>query len=232
VELEQILREIGRYRLYAPRDWAAYLASFEGADAMDLTPSALDGELAKRVREGSRPVDEALRLASHKIVTPAAIEAQRRATRVTLGIVSGCFDLLHLGHVKGIQYARDFVGRYPNGRLCVLALSDRHIREKKGDERPILNVNERLGMIVALRCVDHAILLDEPDCLAALQRLKPDWYFKSTLDLEQDVVRREVALVRALGGALVRFPASTVNIISTTEIIERMRDGLCAVKDG
>ena len=88
-----------------------------------------------------------------------------------------------------------------------------------------------IGMIVALRCVDDAILLDEPDCLGALQCLKPDWYFKSALDLEQDVVRREVALVRAQGGALGRFPASTVNIISTTEMIERIRDGLCAVKD-
>ena len=234
MELCELLREIKYYRIFSPQDWEEYLAGFSDSDLMGIRSATLKnetiGEIARRIRFGRTQICQALDLVSTKIVTPGFLKEEKRRAEMTLGVVSGCFDLLHLGHVKGMQYAKDFLSRFHNGKLCVLTLSDRHIRMKKGRNRPILDVNERFRMITGIRYVDYAILLDTPDCLRMLKHLKPDWYFKSEQDVERDVVRREVDLVQDQGGLLQLFPDYVSNITSTTEIIERIRSQPCSAE--
>jgi bifunctional ADP-heptose synthase (sugar kinase/adenylyltransferase) len=218
------LLEIGSLELYAPAEWQEYVGSFCQSDALKLhapEQPGRAGQLLARIqhRRGADAVapDYAL---SAKLVDPEALGCLRRRERMTLGVVSGSFDLLHLGHVRGLVYAKRCLARYPNPRLCAMALSDEHIRAKKGPSRPILNLNERLDMLCHLACTDYVIPLKEPDCLAALDQLRPDYFFKNDGDRSQPAVGQEMEFVKAYGGTVILFPPESVRGRSTTEIIE------------
>jgi cytidyltransferase-like protein len=230
VEPGQILQEIRDSQIYSPSGWQEYLACFthsvQVALARPWTNSA-GGEISRRICQEKASICETLDPISPKMITPSRLLEEKRRDQVTLGVVSGCFDLLHLGHVKGMQYAKGFLSQFRNGKLCVLCLSDRYIRMKKGKGRPILNADERLKMIAAVDSVDYVVLLDAPDCLRMLECLKPDWYLKSEADLEREVVRRETDRVQELGGRIHLFPESVSNITSTTEIVQKVRRRLC-----
>src|SRR5687768_17982641 len=73
-------------------------------------------------------------------------------------LANGCFDILHVGHVRYLEGARKL------GDTLVVALnSDRSVRALKGADRPILNESERVALVSALRCVDHVVVFDEAD---------------------------------------------------------------------
>jgi bifunctional ADP-heptose synthase (sugar kinase/adenylyltransferase) len=78
-------------------------------------------------------------------------------------------------------------------------------------------------MIAAVRFVDYVVPLHEPDCLAAIDRLRPDFFFKSDEDASQDIVRSEVELVRGLGGRVIGLPSLGPGRRSTTNMIEAVR---------
>src|SRR5262245_2170099 len=83
-------------------------------------------------------------------------------------LANGCFDILHVGHLRYLESARDL------GDVLVVALnSDRSVREVKGEGRPIMNEHERIEMLSALCCVDHIVVFDEPDVSHVLAVLKP-----------------------------------------------------------
>ena len=124
---------------------------------------------------------------------------------------NGCFDLLHVGHVKYLQKARSF------GDLLILGLnSDASIKRLKGDKRPLIGEEERAHILAALDCIDYVVVFDEDTPLRLIETLKPSILVKGgdyTLD---GVVGREA--VEAAGGRveLVQFVdgKSTTNIIS------------------
>src|SRR5204863_5586988 len=111
----------------------------------------------------------------------------------TVVLANGCFDILHVGHVRYLEGARKF------GDTLVVAInSDRSVRELKGAGRPILNENERAALVSALRCVDHVVVFEEPDVTRVLETLRPAIHAKGTDYTEATVPEREKVL--AYGG--------------------------------
>ena len=126
-------------------------------------------------------------------------------------LANGCFDILHVGHVRYLQDARSL------GDLLVVAVnSDRSMRTIKDAGRPILSEDERVALVSALRSVDYVILFDEPDVLRALDALHPAIHAKGTDYTEQSVPER--AKVLEYGGTI-RITGDPKNH-STRDIIE------------
>jgi rfaE bifunctional protein nucleotidyltransferase chain/domain len=108
-------------------------------------------------------------------------------------LTNGCFDILHVGHIRYLEGARQL------GDVLVVAInSDASVRQLKGPDRPILNEQERVALVSALRCVDHVVVFDEPDVTRILQTLRPAIHAKGTDYTEATVPEREQ--VRAYGG--------------------------------
>ena len=110
-------------------------------------------------------------------------------------LANGCFDILHVGHVRYLEAARAL------GDVLVVAVnSDRSVRSIKDPGRPILDETERVALISALRCVDHVILFDEPDVRRVIDVLKPSVHAKGTDYTEESVPERQQVL--AYGGSV------------------------------
>ena len=230
MEIRELLLEIRNLDLYSPGEWEDYVRAFDHGQELDqflpegsrCASRLLDRIKAARGADAVEP-DYAL---SPKLVRAKMLAAPKLRHGITLGVVSGCFDLLHLGHIRGISYARSFLGQYPNHKLCAMMLSDENVRAKKGPSRPILNLNERLIMLCHVRYIDYVIPLEEPDCLSALSQLRPDYFFKGAVDRSQSIVDREIDLVKAYGGTVAFFPSESVRGASTTELVETiLREG-------
>ncbi|HSE37562.1 MAG TPA: D-glycero-beta-D-manno-heptose 1-phosphate adenylyltransferase [Blastocatellia bacterium] len=141
-------------------------------------------------------------------------EALRREGR-TVVFTNGCFDLLHLGHVRYLAQARSL------GDALVVALnSDRSVRELKGEGRPILSERERAELIAALQAVDYVIVFDERTPRELIAKLLPDVLVKGGDWLPDEIVGREE--VEAAGGRVLSLPY--VEGSSTTDIITRIKD--------
>jgi len=148
----------------------------------------------------------------HLDVLTAIITAEKaRGKRVVF--TNGCFDLLHAGHVKYLQKARQL------GDLLVLGLnSDASVRRLKGELRPLIGEDERAHILAALDCIDYVVIFDEDTPLELITALKPDILAKGGDYTVDRVVGKE--MVEAYGGRveLVTF----VDGKSTTSIIERI----------
>ena len=224
MRFREIIRDIRGLGVYTPELFSEYVSYFSDGNGVleylsEQGSDAVNG-VAGRIQtmQGASPVEPDYVL-SNKILRnnlPAGVKKET----ATVGIVSGCFDLLHLGHIRGISYAKQFLRQYPNSLLIALTLSDENIRAKKGESRPILNLNERLEMLCNVECVDYVIPLEEPNCLVILDRLRPDHFFKAHADRSQDIVRKEVELVESYGGKRVIFPTRPDGVKSTTKLIE------------
>jgi D-glycero-beta-D-manno-heptose 1-phosphate adenylyltransferase len=129
-------------------------------------------------------------------------------------LANGCFDILHVGHVRYLQAARQM------GDALVVAInSDRSVRQIKGPGRPILTEQERVTLVSALRCVDHVLVFDEPDVSRVLEVLRPAIHTKGTDYTEETVPERKQVL--AYGGQ-VRI-AGDPKDHSTRDVIQRIR---------
>ena len=148
-------------------------------------------------------------------VLAAIIETEKaRGKRVVF--TNGCFDLLHVGHVKYLQQARAF------GDLLVLGLnSDASIRRLKGEKRPLIGEEERAHVLAALDCIDYVVIFGEDTPLRLIETLRPQVLVKGGDYTLEGVVGREV--VESYGGRveLVAFVdgKSTSNVID--EILKR-----------
>jgi rfaE bifunctional protein nucleotidyltransferase chain/domain len=129
---------------------------------------------------------------------------------------NGCFDLLHVGHVRSLQAARAL------GDVLVVGVnSDASVRRLKGPGRPIIPAAQRMELLAALECVDAVIEFDEATPEQALARLQPDIHCKGADYAPPDGKPiPEAAVVEAYGGRVAYLPL--VEGISTTEHIERI----------
>lgn len=128
-------------------------------------------------------------------------------------LANGCFDILHVGHLRYLEGARAL------GDVLVVAInSDASMRLIKDSGRPILSQDERVSLVSALRCVDHVLLFDERDVSHILDVLKPAIHAKGTDYTEQTVPER--AKVLENGGA-VRIAGDAKNH-STRDIIDNI----------
>jgi D-beta-D-heptose 7-phosphate kinase/D-beta-D-heptose 1-phosphate adenosyltransferase len=135
-----------------------------------------------------------------------------RHERKKIAFTNGCFDLLHVGHVKLLEFARG------EGDVLVVGLnSDRSTREIKGPGRPILSEKERAHLLAALSAVDYVIVFDEPTPIRLIEAIVPDVLVKAA-DYEGKVVVGQSVVERA-GGRVALAPL--VGGISTTEILRR-----------
>ena len=142
--------------------------------------------------------------------------AADRASGARIVLANGCFDVLHVGHVRYLASARQL------GDVLVVGInSDDQVAIQKGPGRPVLPAAERAEIVAALESVSYVTIFDEPTVEQLLLALKPDVHAKGTDYTIESVPERDV--VRSYGGqvAIVGDPKDH----STTEIIARL--GAC-----
>ena len=138
----------------------------------------------------------------------------RRSGR-TVAFANGCFDLLHVGHVRYLEAAAR------EADLLVVAINDdASVRRLKGEGRPIMPAADRAELVAALRCVDFVVVFDEPTVGPLLATLRPDVHCKGTDYTVDTVPERES--VRAYGGrtAIVGDPKDH----STRDLLARIAE--------
>lgn len=143
----------------------------------------------------------------------AAVAADRQAGR-SIAFANGCFDLLHVGHVRYLRAAA------AEADVLVVAINDdRSVAALKGPGRPILSAEDRAELIAALRGVDYVVIFPEPTVTPLLLALKPDVHCKGTDYTTETVPERET--VRGYGGrvAIVGDPKDH----STRDLLERIK---------
>jgi rfaE bifunctional protein nucleotidyltransferase chain/domain len=149
----------------------------------------------------------------NRLIARVAI-ARNRGARIVFA--NGCFDLLHVGHVRYLEGARGL------GDVLVVAInSDEQVRALKGDGRPLIPERERAEVVAALRAVDFVTIFQEPTVEELLRTIRPDIHAKGTDYTEESVPERDV--VRSYGGrvAIVGDPKGH----SSTEIIKAVTGG-------
>lgn len=157
----------------------------------------------------------------HKIIdrSELAVEVQRRQQAGERGVfTNGCFDLLHLGHVRYLQEARAL------GDFLIVGLNnDGSVRSLKGPGRPLLAEMERAEILAALTCIEYVTIFAEPTAGPLVELLQPAIYVKggdyaNALGSEPDTSRLpEAKVVQAYGGIVRLLPYLPHH--STTELI-------------
>jgi D-glycero-beta-D-manno-heptose 1-phosphate adenylyltransferase len=141
------------------------------------------------------------------------VDSLRKAGKRVV-FTNGCFDLLHIGHIRLLEKARE------KGDCLVVAVnSDSSVRQIKEPGRPVMPEGQRAEVIAALGCVDWVTIFTEPDPLVLIRLLKPDVLVKGTDWSEEEIVGAPE--VREAGGQVLRIPL--VPEISTSVILEKIR---------
>lgn len=140
--------------------------------------------------------------------------AAARDEGLTIALANGCFDLLHVGHVR---YLRGSAAEADH--LVVAVNDDRSVRELKGSGRPLQPVAERAEMIAALEMVDYVVVFSRPTVAELLQLVRPDVHCKGTDYTVDTVPERDV--VRSYGGRIAIVGDSKDH--STRDLLGRMR---------
>ena len=155
----------------------------------------------------------------HRILTlEQAILRFAHANRNGRKIVftNGCFDLLHPGHIRSLEYARSL-----GDALIVAINSDASVRQLKGQGRPVIPERERAEILAALECVDAVLIFDDLTPQRVIAALLPDVLVKGGDWPGNQIIGREE--VEAAGGRVVSVPV--VPGYSTTEILKKIREG-------
>ncbi len=133
----------------------------------------------------------------------------------TVVTTNGCFDILHVGHVRYLQKSKSF-GDY----LIVLLNSDKSVKSIKGDDRPVNNELDRAEVLCALNCVDFVVIFDESSPAALLDEIKSDVYTKGA-DYTMDTLPEKDIMIK--NGTKVEF-IEFVQGKSTTNIINKINN--------
>lgn len=120
----------------------------------------------------------------------------RREAGEQIILANGCFDLLHVGHVRYLTAAKEI-----GGTLVVGLNSDRQAHILKGEGRPFMPDHERAELIAALNCVDLVTIFDEPTVEQLIRTIRPDFHAKGTDYTTDSVPERDI--VRECGGQVV-----------------------------
>jgi rfaE bifunctional protein nucleotidyltransferase chain/domain len=160
-----------------------------------------------------------MRKAASKIVTREDLrgklaEHKRRGQRIVLA--NGCFDTLHVGHIRYLAGARS------EGDILVVGVNaDSSVCHLKGPGRPILEEGARAQLVAALRSVDYVVLFAEPNVENLLEEVRPDVHAKGTDYTVDTVPERDVAARLGIRVAIVGDPKDH----STRELLESVRKG-------
>ncbi len=144
----------------------------------------------------------------------AARISQEKAAGRTVAFANGCFDILHVGHIRYLAGAAEVAD------VLVVALnSDASVRELKGEGRPVMNEAERAEMIAALRMVDYVTIFADRSPARLIAHLRPDYQCKGTDYTPDNVPEGDV--VRAYGGRVVIVGDPKDH--STTAYLQKLR---------
>ena len=146
----------------------------------------------------------------NRLIARVAIE-RRRGAKIVLA--NGCFDLLHVGHVRYLEAAKNFADV-----LVVGINSDEQVRKLKGENRPYQPERERAELIAALKAVDFVTIFPEQTVENLIRAIRPDFHAKGTDYTEDSVPEREV--VRECGGRVVI--AGDAKNHSTTDLLAQV----------
>ncbi len=145
----------------------------------------------------------------------AAIAERLRTAGKRIVLANGCFDLLHVGHVRYLDGARAL------GDVLFVGLnSDAAVARLKGPGRPLMPAGERAELLAALRAVDHVIVFDDDTADGLLARLRPDVHAKGTDYTTQSVPERATARVVGADVAIAGDPKRH----STRDLIALIRE--------
>ncbi|MDI6743307.1 MAG: D-glycero-beta-D-manno-heptose 1-phosphate adenylyltransferase, partial [Smithella sp.] len=137
-----------------------------------------------------------------------------RAQGKKIAFTNGCFDILHVGHVRYLREAKK------TADVLVLALnSDSSVRSIKGEKRPVVGEQERAEIMAALEFIDFVTIFPEPTPLELINLLQPDVLLKGGDWPEEKVVGREE--IRTWGGRVAIIPE--IEGKSTTNIVEKIK---------
>jgi D-beta-D-heptose 7-phosphate kinase/D-beta-D-heptose 1-phosphate adenosyltransferase len=151
------------------------------------------------------------RVLARRAAAAAVRAAQRRGEQVVF--TNGCFDLLHVGHVRSLEQARSL-----GDRLLVAVNRDASVRRIKGPSRPAVPERQRAELVAALECVDWVVLFGQTTPLSLIRALRPDVLAKGgDWQLDEIVGRREV---ESWGGRVERL--RIVPGVRSSELIERI----------
>jgi rfaE bifunctional protein nucleotidyltransferase chain/domain len=179
-----------------------------------LTPPYLPG--TDSCSEDMHLLSSVLAMSDRKIKTLNEIVLLRSRLRESgkkLVFTNGCFDILHVGHVRYLNYARSL------GDVLIVGInSDHSVREIKGASRPIVPEQERAEILAALACVDFVFIFDDPTPQQSIDAIVPDVLVKGADWDIAAIVGRET--VENAGGTVINIPL--VEGASTTDIIKKV----------
>ena len=139
--------------------------------------------------------------------------ADVRAAGRTVAFANGCFDLLHVGHIRYLESAAR------EADILVVAVNDdRSVRTLKGAGRPILSAADRAELVAALQCIDYAVIFPEPTVGPLLTALRPDVHCKGTDYTVESVPERDIVLAYGGRTAIVGDPKDH----STRDLLSRI----------
>jgi rfaE bifunctional protein nucleotidyltransferase chain/domain len=157
-----------------------------------------------------RPAAE--KIGSLDEVQARVLQARRRGR--TVALANGCFDLLHVGHVRYLE------GAAAEADLLVVGVNgDASVRRLKGEGRPLQPAADRALLVAALRAVDHVVVFEEDDVRRLLLALRPEVHCKGTDYTPETVPERDV--VRSYGGRVAIVGDAKDH--DTRELIARVR---------
>lgn len=143
------------------------------------------------------------------------VQEERTAGR-TIAFANGCFDILHVGHVRYLESAAR------EADVLIVAINDdASVRQLKGDGRPVLTAGDRAELVAALRCVDYVVVFSEMTVGPLLTALRPDVHCKGTDYTVESVPERDIVLGYGGRTAIVGDPKDH----STRELLARIGRG-------
>lgn len=173
--------------------------------SVPITPQEIVQELLTEVHE---------HMGKQRTLEQLKAELQRhRASGKRVVFTNGCFDLIHLGHVKYFQFARN------QGDLLVVGVNtDASIRRLKGDKRPIIAEEDRVSVLEELESIDYLVRFDDDTPLNLIGQIRPDVLVKGADYRKEQVVGWDI--VESYGGRVALAPL--VDGRSTSAVIERI----------
>ncbi len=142
-----------------------------------------------------------------------AIVDQLKAQGKKVVFTNGCFDILHIGHIRYLKKAKSL------GNVLVIGLNTDHsVKLIKGEKRPIMPEKERAEILAALEFVDYLVFFEEPDPLGLIETLRPNVLVKGADWPRSKIIGQKI--VKKIGGRVVRVPL--VAGASSTGVIEKI----------
>lgn len=133
----------------------------------------------------------------------------------TYVVTNGCFDILHVGHVRYLQKTKEFADK-----LIVMLNSDASVKSIKGEDRPINCEEDRAEILSSLSCVDYVVLFDEKSPAKLLENIKPDIYTKGADYTLETLPERDIVIKNNIKVEFIEF----VQGKSTTNVIKKINN--------